>query len=212
RRLHGQAISTADLIFYSSRKLLAEADRGLEKSHLLEQAVDFDHWSQISRGDIRFAEAVTRIPQPRVGYFGAIEPWLIDQELIKQALRERPDWNWIFIGNKSRGFEIEALPQIHFLPPVAYQDLPAYAAGFDVCVLPWNTEVPFTSYGSAIKVREYLASGKPVVISPLPEYESMSDVLRIGRSREQFLSFVDEALRENDAAMVKARQDAVRDG
>src|SRR5438132_13512203 len=67
RRLHGQAISTADLIFYSSRKLLAEAEQGREKSYLLEQAVDFDHWSSISRGDIRLAEALTRIPQPRVG-------------------------------------------------------------------------------------------------------------------------------------------------
>ena len=212
RSLHEQAIGTADLIFYSSRKLLAEAEQGREKSYLLEQAVDFDHWAKISRGDIRVAEAVARIPQPRVGYFGAIEPWLIDQELIKQALRERPDWNWIFIGNKSRGFEIETLPQIHFLPPVAYQDLPAYAAGFDVCVLPWNTEVPFTSYGSAIKVREYLASGKPVVISPLPEYESMSEVLRIGRTRNQFLELVDDALREHDVERVSARQDAVRDG
>jgi glycosyltransferase involved in cell wall biosynthesis len=155
---------------------------------------------------------VARIPQPRIGYFGAIEPWLIDQELIKQASHERPDWNWIFIGNKSRGLDIEALPNVHFLPPVSYAELPSYAAGFDVCVLPWNTEVPFTSYGSAIKVREYLASGKPVVISPLPEYESMSEVLRIARSREQFLELVEDALRESDVAMARARQDAVRAG
>jgi hypothetical protein len=78
--------------------------------------------------------------------------------------------------------------------------------------LPWNTEVPFTSYGSAIKVREYLASGKPVVISPLPEYESMSSVLHIGRSREQFLQLVDEALREEGTDLARARQNAVRDG
>ncbi|MFZ0749956.1 MAG: glycosyltransferase, partial [Pyrinomonadaceae bacterium] len=141
-----------------------------------------------------------------------IEPWLIDQKLIKRASLERPDWNWIFIGNKSRGLEIEDLPNVHFLPPVTYDELPRYAAGFDVCVLPWNTEVPFTSYGSAIKVREYLASGKPVVISPLPEYESMREVLRIGRSREQFLELVDEALREQGTELAKARQSAVRNG
>ncbi len=212
RSLHERAIDAADLIFYSSRKLLAEATRRLDRSHLLEQAVDFGHWSKISRGDVRIAEEIEKIPRPRLGYFGAIEPWLVDQELIKQASRERPDWNWIFIGNKSRGFEIESLPNVHFLPPIAYQDLPHYAAGFDVCVLPWNTDVTFTSYGSAIKVREYLASGKPVVISPLPEYESMSEVLRIGRSRDQFLQLVDEALREEGTAMALARQDAVRDG
>jgi len=212
RKLHERAIDAADLIFYSSRKLFAEADRGCEKSHLLEQAVDFDHWSPIGRGEVRVADAIEAIPHPRIGYFGAIEPWLVDQELIKQASRERPQWNWIFIGNKSRGLEIESLPNVHFLPPVSYQELPHYAAGFDVCVLPWNTEVPFTSYGSAIKVREYLASGKPVVISPLPEYESMSNVLRIGRSRGQFIELVHDALRENDPAQVKARQDAVKDG
>jgi glycosyltransferase involved in cell wall biosynthesis len=191
---------------------LAEASRGLERSHLLEQAVDFDHWSKISTGDLRVPDEVEGIPHPRIGYFGAIEPWLIDQELIMQAARERPEWHWLFIGNKSRGLEIESLPNVHFLPPVAYQDLPGYAAGFDVCVLPWNTEVPFTSYGSAIKVREYLASGKPVVISPLPEYESMSGVLRIGRSREQFLQLVAEALQEKGTELSRARQDAVRDG
>ena len=212
RKLHERAIDAADLIFYSSRKLFAEADRGCEKSHLLEQAVDFDHWSPIAAGEVSVADAIDSIPHPRLGYFGAIEPWLIDQELIKQASRERPEWNWIFIGNKSRGLEIEALPNVHFLPPVSYEELPHYAAGFDVCVLPWNTEVPFTSYGSAIKVREYLASGKPVVISPLPEYESMSSVLRIGRTRDQFLELVEDALQEHDAAQVKARQDAVRDG
>ena len=212
RKLHERAIAAADLVFYSSRKLFDEITAGLEKSYLLEQAVDFDHWSRVSRGEMTIAEAVARIPPPRVGYFGAIEPWLIDQALIKQAAQKRPDWNWVFIGNKSRGLEIEALPNVHFLPPVSYEELPHYAAGFDVCVLPWNTEVPFTSYGSAIKVREYLASGKPVVISPLPEYESMRDVLRIGRSREQFLQLVDEALAEEGTELIHARQAAVKDG
>ena len=107
RKLHERAIDAADLVFYSSRKLLDEATAGREKSHLLEQAVDFDHWSRLSSGDLKIAEAVAQIPQPRIGYFGAIEPWLIDQDLIKRASLERPEWNWIFIGNKSRGLEIE---------------------------------------------------------------------------------------------------------
>ena len=212
RKLHERAIYAADLIFYSSRKLFGEVERGREKSHLLEQAVDFDHWSQISNGKLEIAEAVSRIPRPRIGYFGAIEPWLVDQDLIKRAVRERPEWNWIFIGNKSRGLEIEELPNVHFLPPVSYDELPRYAAGFDVCVLPWNTDVPFTSYGSAIKVREYLASGKPVVISPLPEYESMKEVLRIARSHDQFLSLVSDALRETGTEQAQARQSAVKNG
>ncbi|MDQ3907993.1 MAG: glycosyltransferase, partial [Acidobacteriota bacterium] len=103
-------------------------------------------------------------------------------------------------------------PNAHFLPAVAYEELPRYAAGFDVCVLPWETERAFTSYGSAIKVREYLATGKPVVISPLPEYEPMKDVLRIARGREDFFRLVEDALAEDDAQAARRRQEAVKQG
>jgi glycosyltransferase involved in cell wall biosynthesis len=212
RRLHEHAIERADLIFYSGRKLLDEATLGRERSHLLAQAVDFEHWSSVGSGRLEVAEEVARIPRPRLGYFGAIEPWLIDQELIRRAAAERPDWHWVFIGNKSRGVEVESLPNTHFLPAVPYKELPRYAAGFDVCVLPWETERAFTSYGSAIKVREYLATGKPVVISPLPEYEPMGDVLRIARGREEFLRLVEEALAEDDPEAARARQRSVEGG
>jgi glycosyltransferase involved in cell wall biosynthesis len=212
REFHERAIDAADLILYSSRKLLAEATGGRDRSYLLEQAVDFDHWSRVGSGELEVAPEVARIPGPRLGYFGAIESWLVDGELIKRASRERPDWNWVFIGNRSRGLEIENLPNVHFLPAVSYERLPNYAAGFDVCVLPWDTNLAFTSYGSAIKVREYLATGKPVVISPLPEYETMSDVLRIARSGDTFMQLIDEALHEQGSELSRARQDAVRHG
>ena len=212
RRLHEHAIDNADLIFYSGRKLLEEATRGRERSHLLEQAVDFEHWARVGSGALEVAGAVARIPRPRLGYFGAIEPWLIDQELIRRAAVERPEWQWVFVGNKSRGVEVESLPNTHFLPSVAYEELPRYAAGFDVCVLPWETERAFTSYGSAIKVREYLATGKPVVISPLPEYEPMRDVLRIARGREDFFRLVADALAEDDPEAAARRQRVVEGG
>lgn len=212
RRLHERALDAADIVFYSGRKLLEEAKRSLDRSYLLEQAVDFEHWARVGSGELEVAEAVAKIPHPRIGYFGAIEPWLVDQELIKRASRERPLWHWVFIGNRSRGLGIENLPNVHFLPPVAYDDLPRYAAGFDVCVLPWETEQAFTSYGSAIKVREYLATGKPVVIAPLPEYESMKDVLRIARTRDDFLRLVQDALDEEGGEKALARQAAVRTG
>ncbi len=212
RQLHDRAIDAADIIFYSGRKLLEEATRGRERSFLLEQAVDFAHWSRVGNGQLEVAPEIARIPRPRLGYFGAIEPWLVDQELIKRAASERPSWQWVFIGNRSRGLDIERLPNTHFLPAVPYQDLPRYAAGFDVCVLPWETEQPFTSYGSAIKVREYLATGKPVVISPLPEYEPLRNVLRIARSRDEFFRLVAEALEERNPEAVQKRQAAVAHG
>jgi hypothetical protein len=46
----------------------------------------------------------------------------------------------------------------------------------------------------------------------LPEYESMRDVLRIGRTRDQFLNLVEDALRETGSTLMRARQAAVKDG
>ena len=245
REMHEYCINHADIVLYSGRKLLEEATLGREKSYLLEQAVDFDHWSRVryaaakkssppyeggvaSRAEARddgvvlsstsaqdqitIAPEIRNIPHPRIGYFGAIEPWLVDRELIKLAGQKHPEWTWIFIGNLARGTDLAELPNVRLIPPVPYEDLPRYAAGFDVCVLPWETEHAFTSYGSAIKVREYLATGKPVVISPLPEYEHLSGVLRIARSREDFINKVEEALAENDPSLADRRQDAVKDG
>ena len=230
RRLHNHAIAHADIVLYSGRKLLAEAETGLEKSYLLEQAVDFEHWSLLTKSSPPYERGVApasfaadgvvlsvppeinAIPHPRLGYFGAIEPWLMDQELIKRASKERPEWHWIFIGNLARGTDLANLPNVHFFPPVPYEDLPRHAAGFDVCVLPWETGHAFTSYGSAIKVREYLATGLPVVISPLPEYEPMADVLRIARSRDEFIRLIEDALNETDHDLALKRQNAVRSG
>jgi len=210
RRLHEHAIEHADIVLYSGRKLLDEATTGREKSYLLEQAVDFEHWSEAA--GLEPAPEIAKITYPRIGYFGAIEPWLVDQELIKLAGIEHPEWNWIFIGNLARGSDLPTMPNVRLIPPVPYDDLPRYAAGFDVCVLPWQTEHAFTSYGSAIKVREYLATGKPVVISPLPEYEHLADVLRIARTRDEFIHLIEDALNEDDSAKAKARQAAVKAG
>jgi hypothetical protein len=61
-------------------------------------------------------------------------------------------------------------------------------------------------------VREYLATGLPVVISPLPEYESMGNVLRIARSHNDWFRLVEEALNEKDQVTARARQSAVSNG
>jgi glycosyltransferase involved in cell wall biosynthesis len=79
-----------------------------------------------------------------------------------------------------------------------------------VCVLPWRQKNAFTSYGSAIKVREYLATGKPVVISPLYEYLNTRG-LRIYRSTEEFISHIESVLESDTAELAAQRQAVVRD-
>src|SRR5262249_54336061 len=89
-------------------------------------------------------------------------------------------------------------------------EMPRYASAFDICVLPWVTDNEFVSYGSAIKVREYLATGKPVVMTPLYEYERMGDVLAIAHDYDDFIARVDGSLQRDSRALRIARQESVR--
>jgi glycosyltransferase involved in cell wall biosynthesis len=211
--MHSDLLARADLVYYSGRKLIEEEMAArpeiTAKARLLEQAVDFDHFASATAQEWPAPDDIARVPHPRLGYFGAIESWLLDQELIRHVSRKRPDWHWVFLGLKAARLDIEDLPNVHHLGSKPYRDMPRYAAHFDACVLPWVTDNEFVSYGSAIKVREYLATGKPVVITPLYEYERMNGILRISRGYDDFILKVEDALTKDTASQREARQRAV---
>jgi glycosyltransferase involved in cell wall biosynthesis len=193
----------ADVIMYSGRKLFQEATE--PNRFFLEQAVDFDHFANPR---LEIAPELAGIPHPVLGYFGAMD-YVMDTDLMAEVSRLRPQWHWVLLGLKSNLVQVEA-PNIHFFGSKPYRDLPAFIRHFDVCVLPWRHTNVFTSYGSAIKVREYLATGKPVVISPLYEYLETPG-LRIYRTSDEFIQQVEEAMANDTPRLAAERQDVVRD-
>jgi glycosyltransferase involved in cell wall biosynthesis len=194
---------SADVVMFSGRKLFQESKE--PNRFFLEQAVDFEHFSSEAP---QCAPEIAAIPRPILGYFGAMD-YVMDTDLMAEVSRLRPDWHWVMLGLKSNLVQVSA-PNIHFLGSKPYADLPTFVKAFDVCVLPWRQDNAFTSYGSAIKVREYLATGKPVVISPLYEYLETPG-LRIYRSSEEFVSLVENAL-QNDSAEAKRQRQTVVQG
>ncbi|MGA9769958.1 MAG: glycosyltransferase [Blastocatellia bacterium] len=213
--MHNDLLRRADLIYFSGRKLIEEetaAHSEIErKSKLLAQAVDFDHFASATDREWVAPDDIDCVPRPRLGYFGAIETWLLDQQLIRHISSKRPDWQWVLMGLKAARLDIESLPNVHYLGSKPYSQMPRYAAHFDVCVLPWVTDNEFVSFGSAIKVREYLATGKPVVITPLYEYEPMDGLLRIARGYDDFIAKVEDALARDTKSMREARQQSIKE-
>ena len=199
-----QLKNAAAVVLYSGRKLFEEASE--PHRFFLEQAVDFEHFAQ-HRTDV--APDVESIPSPILGYFGSMD-YVMDTELMAEVARLRPDWHWVLLGLKSNLVRVDA-PNVHFLGSKPYQALPRYITRFNVCVLPWRAENAFTSYGSAIKVREYLATGKPVVMAPLYEYLETPG-LRFYRGARQFIDQVDAALNEDDPVLGAKRQAIVQQG
>ena len=198
RRLKEMASS----VIYSGRRLYEEAHES--KRFFLEQGVDYDHFAIESE---EIAPEIAAIPGPVLGYLGGMD-YVMDVPLIEEVARRRPDWHWLMVGWRSNLVQIAA-PNVHFVGSKRYEDVPKYVRKFDVCVLPWRQSHTFVQYGSAIKVREYMATGKPVVISPVYEYLKTPG-LRLYRTADEFIAGVEDALKNDTPALRQLRQEAVK--
>lgn len=108
------------------------------------------------------------IPRPRVAYVGGLHRH-VDADLVAAVARALPDVHFVFIGPKFSGtWEAESLPNTHFIGRREHADVPAYLDASDVCIVPYRRS-PFTETVWPTKLHEYLARGKPVVSTALPE-------------------------------------------
>ena len=131
-------------------------------------AVDRDHFAQ-ARNWVPEPADQGSIARPRLGYHGTIDERL-DPGLIESIARARPDWQLVFLGPRSEMSPV-ALPRqanIHYLGPKSYAELPAYLAGWDAAILPLALNEA-TRYLASTTAAEYLASGKPVIATPVQD-------------------------------------------
>jgi glycosyltransferase involved in cell wall biosynthesis len=203
RTLDQRLSSKAALVMYSGRKLFEEST--VTSRYFLEQAVDYDHFACPTA---TIPPDAACIPHPVLAYFGAMDH-VMDLALIQEVVRRRPEWHWMLIGLQSNLVRIDS-PNVHFLGSKPYCDLPGYIQHADLFVLPWKQDNAFTSYGSAIKVKEYLATGKPVVISPLYEYLKTPG-LRIYRTANEFIAHVEDSFLHDTPKDRRLRQSQVED-
>jgi glycosyltransferase involved in cell wall biosynthesis len=102
------------------------------------------------------------------------------------------------------------LPNVHLVGPQPYPTLPAWAKAFDAAIIPYRLNRQVAN-ANPLKLREYLATGKPVVSVRNPEIEKFSQWVRIADDRAGFLAELDHALATDTAAAAAARIASVAD-
>src|SRR5262249_23477284 len=107
--------------------------------------------------------------------------------------------------------DLQALNNVHLLGPKLHERIPDYIATFDVCLIPYVVD-DFTNNISPAKLNEYMAVGKRVVSSDLAEVGRFNDdwgaLVRIGTTREEFVSQVQAAFAEDAPALRLERRRA----
>src|ERR1700693_5119629 len=111
----------------------------------------------------------TVIGRPRLLVIGTLD-WRIDLPLIENLAIRRPEWHLVLAGPEVSRFpkEVKSLANIHFLGPIPTDQSAAVIADCDVALIPYKL-TPWTIASLPLKVFDYLAAGKPVVCTQLPE-------------------------------------------
>ncbi len=206
--LEARLLEAVDLVVTTSRALYDAKSAMHRRVVYLPHAVDFDHFAKAGDPSIPVASDVRRLPRPRIGFHGLIRD-LIDLEIIDTIARRRPDWSVVMVG--PRNFDAAFLPRrhnIHYLGERAYHEIPDYLRAFDVCLMPYRL-VATSIYMNPVKLREYLAAGKPIVSTPLPEIFQFGELVEVAACGDEFVSKIEKCLAE-DPSLSQRRRASVR--
>lgn len=202
--------ANSDVVFFCSKRLLEERSSIRQDLIYSPHGVDVEMFGKAMYGKVPVAEPLRGMEAPIIGFFGSVGSQL-DIELIAQTARERPQWHFVLLGLISTEVAaLRALPNVLLPGAVQYQSLPAWARAFDVCIAPYVQNQQMLN-ANPLKIREYLATGRPVVSMWLPEAEPFARVVRLVRQRDQFVSAIEAALAEGIEANQEERLAAVRD-
>ena len=196
-----------DLVFTGGQSLY-EAKRNAHPAvHSFPSSIDVSHFGKARTitGDRQDQAA---IPQPRLGFFGVIDE-RFDTKLLDAVARKRPDWRFVMIGPvvKIHPNTLPKHPNIHYLGPKKYEELPGYLAGWDIALLLFARNES-TRFISPTKTPEYLAAGKPVISTSIRDvirpYGELN-LVRIADSPTEFIRAAEDfmAKREKDSERLK---------
>ena len=161
-------LNLADLVFAGGPSLYEAKRHRHANVHCFPSSVDVDHFRQ-AQGLVASHPAQEAIPHPRLGFYGVIDE-RVDLGLVETLADAHPDWNLVLVGPvvKISEEDLPRRPNIHYLGQRDYADLPAFLAGWDVCLMPFAINEA-TRFISPTKVLEYMAAELPIVSTPIAD-------------------------------------------
>jgi glycosyltransferase involved in cell wall biosynthesis len=204
------AARASRLVFTTTTALFERHKQLNPETHLVPNVGDFEHFSAAAESEIQPPE-LAALARPVVGFAGNFMPEKVDLELLGGLAAARPDWTLLLIGPADGSARatleelVRARPNVRWLGPKPYAELPRYVAAFDVGLCPnrWN------DYGRScfpLKVYEYLAAGKPVVASGNPDLAALAPDVALVRGVDEAVAAVEEAIGQRSEADLERRR------
>ena len=203
RQMERELIDKVDRLISVSETLQNKLKDCGRDSYLLTHGVDLEFWSSDSSAE---PDTLDRVEGPLIVFWGVIDQRM-DTDIVIRLANDLQTGTILLVGPEQEPDpQLAQHPRIRRVPAVAYDQLPAIAQRAAVLIMPYR-DLPVTRAMQPLKLKEYLATGKPVVIRDLPATAEWSDCLDVARSPEEFSSAVRERLDgQTPAEQLKQRQ------
>ncbi|MBN1297823.1 glycosyltransferase [bacterium] len=203
----------ADTVFTGTYSLYEKKKSFHPDTEFIPCGVEIDHFSRANDPDLPIPDDMIEIRKqgPIIGYFGGLNE-RIDANLLVHLAESIPTASVVLLGPvfadfglsdftdkwasllpypHSPGFRLKSKPNnLHIMGIRKYAELPAYLKAFDVCLLPYVIS-DATRDIHPVKGLEYLAAGRPVVSTPLPDViRFYSGVVDVAETPERFSTIV----------------------
>ncbi|MDO3677022.1 glycosyltransferase family protein [Paenibacillus ehimensis] len=194
-RAEKQLAVRADAIVCSSQRLYDRIRRCYPEQRALLIRNAYDPSMKLHLPSEETAARHEGAKRKQIGFVGAWAPW-IDEGLIGRC-SQLPGAEVTVIGPPfDRRHPPDAYGgKVRFLGLKRHEELRGYIQSFHVCIIPFRI-APLTVAANPVKAYEYLAAGKPVVSTALPECRRMAPHVDTAASREEFIRKVAERLDE----------------
>ena len=210
RELEAHALASADITLVVSERLLQNKSSQANRIALLRHGVDHAHFRRAMLDETCIPAAMADIPQPVIGLIGRIDDWM-DTDLLAHIATSRPEWSIVVVGSLvTRRRAWMKLRNVHCLGPIPYGDLPSYLKAMAATILPYRLNQQTLSC-NPLKLREYLAAGRPVVSVDVPAVQRYLPWVRVAHSADEFVASIGDALRSDGPEQQRARSESVAD-
>jgi glycosyltransferase involved in cell wall biosynthesis len=199
RRREQELLASADVVFTGGYQLYTRKSQHHDNVHFYGCGVDVDHYARARDPGTVVPADVASLPHPVLGYFGVVDARLA--YALSVALADGfPHGSVVIVGPCAK-VDPAALPKranLHWLGQRAYADLPAYTKAFDVCLMPFALNEA-TENINPTKTLEYMAAGKPVVSTAVPDVvRHFTPIVQVARSPAEFVALAAAAAAHPD--------------